>query len=308
MTRKNDRGDAPSLPKSDEVQEQVNIETSSLDEEGLTAFEDRTNTTDVCRVHVATPAYDGKVDADFASSMLMAGQLCSLNMVEVSTAILSNGAFIEIARNVLVKEFLQAEELKGFTHFMFVDGDLGFEPRAISGLVRSGLPVTCGAYQRRNEKVSYPVRWTPMPKKKDKHPDRLWLNDGGWLRADRVPTGFLCISRHVLEEMSRRAVAGEFPYDRKNADYKGVVDLPDKGPTPWLFYTKIDDHGRFTGEDFCWCDDYMDLYNEGVFDEPIWVWPDFDFVHGGYACNYQHYLAEEVKKYKPKRRFGRRGK
>ena len=248
------------------------------------------NSTEVLRVHVATPAYDGKVDADFSSSMLMAGQLCTLNGVEVSTAILGNGAFIEIARNVLVKEFLEAEELKNFTHFMFVDADLGFEPRAITGLVRSGLPVTCGMYQRRQETVSYPIRWTPMPKTSNKQPDRLWMRDK-WLRADRVPTGFLCIAREVLEVMTERAP---------------IVNLPDKGPTPWLFYTKIDEDNRFVGEDFCWCDDYMKLYEEGIFDEPIWVWPDFDFTHGGYECNYQHYLKEQVDAYKPKRKLGRK--
>jgi hypothetical protein len=306
MSRKGKRGAV--APQSDDVQEKVEVETTVLTDEELQAFEDKTNTTEICRVHVATPAYDGKVDADYASSMLMAGQLCSLNMVEVSTAILGNGAFIEIARNVLVKEFLEAEELKNFTHFMFIDADLKFEPRAISGLVRSGLPVSAGAYRRRQEVESFPIRWTPMPKRSPKEPSRLWLNNGGWLRTDRVPTGFLCIERGVLEEMTRRAIAGEFPYDKENksSEYQGVVDLPDKGRTPWLFYTKIDDQGRFTGEDFCWCDDYMALYNAGVFPEPIWVWPDFDFVHGGYDCNYQHYLAREVGKYKPKRRLGGR--
>jgi len=304
MSRKGKRGKQSAIPQTADVQEKVNVDTEVLTDEELQAFEDKTNTTEICRVHVATPAYDGKVDADFASSMLMAGQLCSLNMVEVSTAILGNGAFIEIARNVLVKEFLEAEELKHFTHFMFVDADLKFEPRAMPGLVRSGLPVTSGGYCRRQEDVSYPIRWTPLPKKSPKEPSRLWMNDGGWLRTDRVPTGFLCIERGVLEEMTRRAIAGEFPYD--NEGKPGVVELPDKGRTPWLFYTKIDDQGRFTGEDFCWCDDYMALYEAGVFDEPIWVWPDFDFVHGGYHCNYQHYLAQEVGKYKPKRRLGGR--
>ena len=145
-----------------------------------------------------------------------------------------------------------------------------------------------------------------MPKRNPGDPDRLWMNDGGWLKTDRVPTGFLCIERKVLAEMTRRAIAMEFPYDKKGNDYYGIVDLPDKGPTPWLFYTKIDEHRRFTGEDFCWCDDYMALYDEGVFDEPIWVWPDFDFVHGGYECNYQHYLKDKIDAYKPKRRLGQR--
>lgn len=276
--------------------EAVDVKEAALTPEDAPDYnhEDKVNTRDVLRVHVATPAYDGKVDSDYASSMLMAGQLCSLNMIEVSAAVLGNGAFIEIARNVLVMEFLNSERLKNFTHFMFIDSDLWFEPRAISGLVRSGLPVSCGVYRRRQKLENYPIRWTPMPKTAIDEPDCLWMN-GGWVRADRVPTGFLCIERSVLEKMTERAI-----------EEGRVVTLPDKGPTPWLFYTKIDDEGRFVGEDFCWCDDYMKMYEEGVFDEPIWCWPDFDFVHGGYECNWQHWLAKNVNDGKQKRKLGKK--
>ena len=276
--------------------EAVAVDTAVLSPEDAPDYnhDDKVDASNVLRVHVATPAYDGKVDSEFASSMLMAGQLCTLNSVECSAAIIGNGAFIEIARNVLVKEFLESEEMKRFTHFMFVDADLQFEPRAITGLVRSGLPVTAGAYRRRQDELSYPVRWTPLPKKTPADPSRLWMN-GGWLRCDRVPTGFLCIERSVLELMTERAIANG-----------KVINLPDKGPTPWLFYTKIDEHNRFVGEDFCWCDDYMELYEEGLVDEPIWVWTDFDFVHGGYPCNYHNYLVDKVASFKPKRRMGRK--
>lgn len=313
MSRKGKRGKAAPSHEED-VPQALDIVENTISAEDAADFNhnEKHNETHVLRVHVATPAYDGKVDCDFASSMLMAGQICSLQLIETSSAVLGNGAFIEIARNVLVKEFLEAERLKDFTHFMFIDSDLRFESRAMAGLVRSGLPVSCGAYRRRQDDVSFPLRWTPLPKDDEREPDRIWMN-GGWVRCDRVPTGFLCIERGVLEEMTRRAVAGEFPYDKetKSSEYKGVVELPDKGPTPWLFYTKIDEHGRFVGEDFCWSDDYMALYEAGVFKEPIWCWADFDFVHGGYECNWLEHLNETADKdYKKggKRRLGRRGK
>lgn len=261
---------------------------------------------DMCRVHVATPAYDGKVDSDYASSMLMAGQLATTQLIEVSAAVLGNGAFIEIARNVLVKEFLTAERLKDFTHFMFIDSDLWFEPRGIAGLVRSGLPVTCGMYRRRQKEESYPVRLWGTEANEDRSKETVYERDG-WIRCDRVPTGFLCIERSVLEEMTRRCIAGEFPYD--SAPHPGVVHLADQGPTPWLFYTKFDEDDRFVGEDFAWCDDYTALVKAGVFEEPIWCWPDFDFVHGGYECNWQKYLADRIQAENPnKRKLGRKRK
>ncbi len=271
------------------------------------AEETRKKITEVKRVHVATPAYNGQVDSDYASSMLMAGQICSLQLIEVSASVIGNGAFIEIARNVLVKEFLESEKLKNFTHFMFIDSDLWFEPRAIAGLVRSGLPVTCGMYRRRQEEVSYPVRLWGIDANEDRTRETVYERDG-WIRCDRVPTGFLCIEREVLEEMTRRCKAGEFPYD-KDRHWPNVIDLPDKGPVPWLFYTSTDEDGRFVGEDFSWCDDYTALVKEGVFDEPIWAWGDFDFVHGGYECNWWEYLATQIQKENPnQRRLGKKRK
>ena len=252
--------------------------------------EDKVNKTDVLRVHVATPAYDGKVDTDYAANMLMAGQLCSLNMIEVSSSVIGNGAFIEMARNIMVKQFLEAEDLKEFTHFMFIDSDLKFEGRGVVGLVRSGLPVTAGSYRRRQEPEDYPVKWTPLPGSTDK----LWMN-GGWLRCERVPTGFLCIQREVLEVMSEKAL---------EEDRWALLDQ--HGKVPWLFYTKFDEEHRFVGEDFAWCDDYMRYYEEGVFSEPIWVWPDFDFTHGGFECNYLQYLSRKAEESGNQRRKGKR--
>jgi hypothetical protein len=287
----------------------LDIKDEQISDEAKAEVEEvRKRITEVKRVHVATPAYDGKVDSDYASSMLMAGQLCSLQLVECSAAVVGNGAFIEIARNVLVKDFLKSERLKSFTHFMFIDSDLWFEPRAIAGLVRSGLPVTCGIYRRRQENVSYPVRLLGDNANQDRSMETIVERDG-WIRCDRVPTGFLCLEREVLEEMTRRAIAKEFPYDNPDRPWPSVVDLPDQGPVPWLFWTGSDDGERFVGEDFSFCDDYMSLWREGVFDEPIWAWPDFDFRHGGYDCNWQHHLAEQVGKHNPqpkKRRLGKR--
>ena len=242
-------------------------------------------------VHVATPAYDGKVDEGYASSMLMAGQIATTNFVEVSAAIMGNGAFIELARNILVKKFLEDESMDHFTHFMFIDADIKFEPRALAGLVRANWPVSAGAYRRRQEPEDYPIRWIPQPGSTDK----LWMTDNEWLHCDRVATGFLCIRRDVLETMTQNCI-----------DRGDVVKIHEQGDVPWLFYTKIDEEQRFEGEDFCWCDEYMKLVDEGVFDTPIMVWPDFDFNHGGYECNYYKYLEQKVGERKKTRKKGQR--
>lgn len=216
-------------------------------------------------VYIATPAYDGKVDSDYALSMAEAAQAATIHGINITAAVMGNGAFIDLARNRFVRIFLEETDC---THLFFIDADLKFEPRAFVGLVMSGHPVCAGAYRRRQEPEDYPVVLR-------EHPEMggLWV-DNEWVMADRVPTGFLCIERSVLQEMSDKA---------------RTIKIHGEKDTRQLFYTKVNEHGGYVGEDFSWCDDYVAQYGK-----PIPVWPDFDFVHGGYRCNYYAWLAKRI--------------
>lgn len=217
-------------------------------------------------VYVATPAYDGKVDSEYMLSLAQACQLATINGINITAGILGNGAFIDLARCKLAQLFL--EENPDCTHLFFIDGDLEFDPQAFVALVQSGKPVCAGAYRKRQDKEEYPIRWKA-------HKDGgLWV-ENGWVMCDRVATGFLCIERSVLERMSK-----ERPIIKGQAGQKDMAQL---------FYTFINDDGHFMGEDFAWCDDYMRIYGE-----PIAVWPDFDFTHGGYEGNWNTFLEKEI--------------
>lgn len=218
-------------------------------------------------VYVATPAYDGKVDCDYSQSLAEAAFCSPLYQVKLTAGVMGNGAFIDLARNIFVKIFL--EDFPEATHLFFIDADLKFPPNAFVGLIRSGHPICAGAYRRRQEPEDYPVHWTPNP-----DVGGLWVEDD-WLMCNRVPTGFLCISREVLEEMSKDAI---------QMNIHGQ-----KGPVPRLFYTRIDDEGRFVGEDYAFCDDYVKKYGK-----QIHVWTDIDFVHGGYKGNYKQFLEAQI--------------
>ena len=222
---------------------------------------------------MATPAYDGKVDYYFAQSLAEAAFTCPLYQVYFSSCVMGNGAFIELARNIFVKKFLEDDDLKECSHLFFIDSDIKFEARAFVGLVSSGLPICAGAYRKRQDPEEYPLKWIENPEI-----GGLWIDDG-WLMCERVATGFLCISRKVVEEMA--------------ADAMQVEIHGQKGPVPWLFYTKHDEKNRFVGEDFSFCDDYIKKY-----DQPIPVWMDFDFTHGGYKCNFHNYLKKKVEEQK----------
>lgn len=215
---------------------------------------------------VATPAYDGKVECNYSQSLAEAAFCCPLYGVRLTASVMGNGAFIELARNIFVKRFL--EDVTDATHLFFIDADLKFPPNAFIGLLQANLPICAAAYRRRQDPEDYPLVFADEPEK-----GGLWLIDD-WLQCKRVATGFLCIRRDVLEEMAAAAPQ---------------INIPDqKGPVPWVFHTKFDEKERFVGEDYAFCDNYVARYGK-----MIPVWPNFTFVHGGFEGNLSEYLERK---------------
>lgn len=242
-------------------------------------------------VYICTPAYNGQVDGDYAQSLAETAFCCPLYNIQITAGVIGNVGFIELARNIFVKKFL--EEHTDCTHLFFIDGDIQFESRAFVGLVRSGLPICAGLYRRRQPFEDYPAKYAENPEG-----GGLWFIDD-WLQCERVPTGFLCISRAVLEEMAAEAPVLE------------VADQP--GGVPWLFDLKKepvtsstkpvaqtyaearqllkegkDPAGAFRliGEDYTFCDKYVAKYGKHI---P--VWSNFTFKHHGFEGNFFKYLT-----------------
>lgn len=224
-------------------------------------------------VYVATPAYNGRVDDVYSQSLAEAAFCCPLYQVYFSAAVMRGGAFIDLTRNLFAHWFLTLDDLQDCSHLFFIDSDLKFEPRAFVGLAKSGHPICAGAYRRRQKDEDYPVALA-------QHPEQggLWIEKdaagGEWVMADRAPTGFMCISREVLATLAEKAPK---------------IEIQGQGFVPRLFYTYIDEKGRFVGEDFAFCDDYRKHYGK-----PIPIWPDLDFTHGGYEGNYKKFISEKI--------------
>jgi hypothetical protein len=227
--------------------------------------------------YICTPAYNGEVESDFAQSMTETGYCAPLHRVQITACTMGNGAFIELARNIFVKKFL--EEHTDCTHLFFIDGDLKFEARAFIGLMKSGHPVCAGVYRRRQEPEDYPYKAAPDPEN-----GGLWFVED-WLQCDRVPTGFLCIERSVLEEMAKDAPK---------------IHVHNQGLVPWVFHPSFggkwvpEDGASFIGEDYGFCDDYVKKYGK-----KIQVWTNFDFTHSGHKGNLFKWLTKANEKSEP---------
>ena len=258
-------------------------------------------------VYVASPAYDGKVHSDYAQCLAESAFMSAMMGIRFAASTLGNGAFIELNRNVLVRKFLDD---KDFTHLFFIDADIKWPYHAFINLVKADVPVCAGVYRRRQEPEDYPANWLPHPEIKGENgEDTLWVENNDWLQCSRVPTGFLCIRRDVIEKMVEPEIAEEIS---AMYNHPPIVRVANQPPLPWLFNTGYDEEGRFVGEDFMWCDKYMHLYEKGVFDRPIQVLADVDFVHDGYRGNWAKFLLKSVEEYnKPKpekRKLGQKRK
>jgi hypothetical protein len=226
------------------------------------------------KIFIATPAYKGEVTAAYAASLMEVGQDCASHGIELSGSIIKNGIFIEKARSVACKNFLETD----CTHLFFIDADLGFDGRFVRELASVGLPFTAGVYRKRQDEVSFNAQFD----------DPQYAENPGqrasWVSAVRVAAGFMCLERNVIEAMS-------------NVTWS--VDDKGNGIVPMVFQTRYEgvDERKFIGEDYCFCDDYMRLYRKGVFEHPIWVWPDITFNHDGYVGNFhEEYKLESDKR------------
>ena len=225
------------------------------------------------KAFIAIPAYDAKLNASCAQSLLKAAYFCAQHDIELEPRFIHGGIFIDNARSLLVKEFLATD----CTHMFFIDADIGFEADALAGLVLANNPISVGVYPRRDPDALAGAKVTSY-NVKFHDPEEV---ENGWIRVDRAATGFMCIRRDVLEVMSERAQVTQLD-DSKFSKYGGA--------TPMVFHVRHD--GKFIGEDYCFCDDYNELIKEGLFDQPIWAYPDINFDHDGILGNLHQFLLE----------------
>lgn len=232
---------------------------------------------------VCTPCYDGKVDMEFAQALANSSYCCPAYQVHLTVSHMKGGAFIDLTRNIFAAMFLNDEKYASCTHLFFIDSDLTWSENAFVGLVRaSDLPICAGVYPKRQKDEEYPIKFAEHPTE-----GGLWVEeeDDGlqWIMAERVPAGFLCVRRDVIEEMAA------------DADILDIHGQP--WPVPDLFSTRLIDTGearwpgalKYVGEDYAFCDRYREKYGKAIH-----VWPDIDFVHGGHEGNLLEYLHRKI--------------
>ena len=204
----------------------------------------------------ATPLYGGFCTAEYADSMARLQSSLDLSGVKYRVLHHINDSLIPRARNCLVARFMRDPELKDFTHFMFIDGDIQFEPEDVAKLWNLDVDVACGCYPTKTEVPGQPktTAW------KDGRLVELDKFDGP-TEIDFAGTGFLMIKRGVFERMQKA-----FPETRHMEGHLGEVFA--------LFDTQVIEAENwkdrwYCSEDYLLCKRWRDLGGKIILDTSI---------------------------------------
>lgn len=204
-------------------------------------------------VRIATPAYSGKVNVQYAISLADTVGMLRASGVTVSTRIVTSGSLLVAERNRLLEDFW----LSGATHLLCIDGDLGWPPQAVIAMLQSGKEFVAGVYPARGNR-SFVFR-------AETREDGGIVNQGHLLKMEYIPAGFMLISREAVGKM--RDKFPELYYSPKDPN-------SDKESTFCLFNTEVWE-GEFWGEDYVFC---RRAREAGI---DIWVDPMIQFDHDG---------------------------
>lgn len=208
----------------------------------------------------ATPCYGGTCTEAYLRSMMATTVALDRMGVAHTLLTLTNESLITRARNRLVAQFLQTAG----THLFFIDADLRFDPADVLHLVAHDRPIVAAAYpakavreenivghlftdteQVRRATTQYVVN-VLFDDEEAMARNEATLKDG-LIEVLDAGTGFLCIRRHVIEELI--AAHPELTYYPERTYQRD----PDDPQPEWALFDTLIDGGRYLSEDYAFC-------------------------------------------------------
>ena len=164
------------------------------------------------KVFVATPMYGGMCSGFYMQSVMQLQQVLSMRGYHMAVSMMFNESLITRGRNALVHQFLKTD----FTHLLFIDADIRFDPNHVAMLFDANKDVISGIYPKKE------INWHSVQEavKRDVPMDQLKHHTGSWVinlvgyqASVDVPqneplevwaggTGMMLIKRQVFETLA----------------------------------------------------------------------------------------------------------
>jgi hypothetical protein len=239
------------------------------------------------KLFLAAPMYGGQCAGMFAKSVADLTSLCTSNGIEMRSYFLFNESLITRARNYCVDEFMRS----GCTHMMFIDSDIGFDPRDVLAMLAlqsddSEYDVLAGPYPKKCiswEKIKLAVDKGVA----DEDPNILerFVGDyvfnpkggSGNIRIDQpvevmeVGTGFMMTRRSAFEKFEKA-----YPQYSYRPDHVRTEAFDGSREIMQYFQAEIDPKSkRYLSEDYWFCQKMIEIGGK------IWYCPWMKLQHVG---------------------------
>ena len=240
------------------------------------------------KLFVATPMYGGMSHGLYVKSCLDLQTVMMRYGIEVKFSFLFNESLITRARNYLVDEFLRTD----FTHMLFIDSDIHFDPNDIVALMALDKDVIGGPYPKKS------INWNNIAETARKNPDlnpkELENLVGEYvfnvvkgtqqfqvsepLEVMEIGTGHMMIKREVFDKM-----AVQYPTIKYKPDHVGQAHFDGSRYIHAYFDTVIDSvdsivgggSERYLSEDYMFCQMWRKMGGS------IWLCPWMKTAHIG---------------------------
>jgi hypothetical protein len=223
---------------------------------------------------IGTPAFDGRLMINYVASLLQLQEYLRRERIEFGIELFAGESLITRARNYFVARMLQNPS---FSHLLFIDADIGFDPRYVRRYINADKDIVAGVYPLKELNLSairslrpgqpetaamrYAVE--PLPGAKQ--------NVDGLIEVTYAATGFMLIKRHVLEKMAKHY--SDLKYSRSFSPTPSSVSREHLFA---LFDTSVDrERGHYLPEDYTFCNRWRAIGGE------IWADARGKFTHFG---------------------------
>lgn len=174
--------------------------------------------------------------------------------------------YISAARATMLRKALDAKA----DVIAFLDYDLSWSPKDLLALIETPGDVVAGLYRFKKAEEEY------MGVLDTDADGRVRAREDGAIRADRVPAGFLKVTKEAVDRFMR--------------GYPELVFGPTFNPSVDLF-----NHGAHDG--VWWGEDYAFSRRWRAIGGEIWVVPDLDLTHHSadqaHPGNFHHFLRRQ---------------
>lgn len=242
---------------------------------------------------IATPCYGGLLHEGYMRGLTALVAQLSGNGHPINISTVVNESLVTRARNELVKNFLMTD----CTHLFFIDSDICFTAEDVFRIVSHDKDVVVASYPLKGH------RWSNLQGIKEiNDPEEIRIKTidhvvnfkfkseddlingrldvcEGLVEVHEGGTGFMCIKRHVIEEIIKAN-----PQISYQKEVRFLIDERDDGTRWAVFDTEIEDGRRYLSEDYLFCRRWQRLGGK------VWLDPFVELTHMGTHAFHGHKL------------------